>query len=234
MSAPVTKKKPILSTGKRKTAKARVAVVDNGVDIEYFERPDGMCAASADLVFVGSMDWLPNVDGIGWFVEQVLPHIRRRRPECRIAVVGRTPPPGIVDLGRKDPGILITGTVPDIRPYLWGGAVSIVPLRIGGGTRLKIYEAMAARIPVVSTRIGAEGLDVHPPDDIRIADEAAEFAGQCLELLESPAAREAVAARAREMVAANFSWETVAAQFADLLESCGERRTAAFEAGVTR
>ncbi len=210
---------------------SHVSAVPTGVDIEYFDRPAGGASApSADLVFVGSMDWLPNVDGIGWFVQQVLPHIRRRRPDCRVAIVGRIPPPGIVDLGRRDPGIIVTGTVPDIRPYLWGGTVSIVPLRIGGGTRLKIYEAMAAGIPVVSTRIGAEGLDVHPPDDIRIAGEPAEFAAQCLELLESATAREAVAARAREMVRANFSWETVAAQFADLLERCGEQR--AVEAGT--
>jgi glycosyltransferase involved in cell wall biosynthesis len=97
--------------------------------------------------------------------------------------------------------------------------VSVVPLRIGGGTRLKIYEAMAAGVPVVSTTIGAEGLDVHPPDDIRIADRPADFAEHCLDLLEDREESRRMAARARRMVEANFSWERVARRFSDLLEA---------------
>jgi len=119
----------------------------------------------------------------------------------------------MIQLGVEDPLIKITGTVPDIRPYLWGSAVAIVPLRIGGGTRLKIYEAMAARIPVVSTTIGAEGLTVHPPDDIRIADSPTEFANQCLNLLFAREVRERIAMAAWEMVNANFSWEHVSRCF---------------------
>jgi glycosyltransferase involved in cell wall biosynthesis len=113
----------------------------------------------------------------------------------------------------------VTGTVPDVRPYLWGSSIAIVPLRIGGGTRLKIYEAMAAGVPVVSTGVGAEGLDVHPPDDIRIADTAEDFAAQCLALLDDAAARREMARRARGMVEANFSWEHVAACFSEALEA---------------
>jgi polysaccharide biosynthesis protein PslH len=106
---------------------------------------------------------------------------------------------------------------PDVRPYLWSSAVSVVPLRIGGGTRLKIYEAMAARIPVVSTAIGAEGLTIHPPDDIRIADTPQDFANRCLELLSDSAERQRVAATAWEMVDGNFSWERVARRFEEVL-----------------
>jgi polysaccharide biosynthesis protein PslH len=197
----------------------RVTAIPTGVNLGYFEPPNPRPAApvETDLVFVGSMDWLPNVDGVLYFVREILPLIRRNRPDCSLAIVGRTPPPSITELAERDPCIHVTGTVPDIRPYLWNSAVSIVPLRIGGGTRLKIYEAMAARIPVVSTTIGAEGLTVHPPVDIRIADMPQEFAERCLELLASSAKRERVAAAAWEMVRSNFSWERVARRFEEIL-----------------
>jgi len=198
----------------------RVTAIPTGVDIQYFLPPDPRPAGpSADLVFVGSMDWLPNVDGMTYFVKEVLPLIRRIRPQTTLAIVGRTPPPKIAQFAVEDPRIQVTGTVPDIRPYLWGGAVSIVPLRIGGGTRLKIYEAMAAKIPVVSTTVGAEGLTAHPPVDIRIADAPQEFADRCLELLAEPSARERVASAAWEMVNANFSWEQVSRCFERVMEA---------------
>jgi glycosyltransferase involved in cell wall biosynthesis len=195
----------------------RVSEIPTGVNLEYFQppphRPEG-----AGLSFVGSMDWLPNVDGILYFVREILPLIRRRRPDCSLAIVGRTPPPKITDMAERDPRIRVTGTVPDIRPYLWESAVSIVPLRIGGGTRLKIYEAMAAKIPVVSTSVGAEGLTIHPPDDIRIADSPQDFADRCLELLADASVRCHIAEAAWEMVNASFSWEHVSRCFEKILE----------------
>jgi glycosyltransferase involved in cell wall biosynthesis len=198
----------------------RVSEIPTGVNIEYFLPPEPRPSGEgADLVFVGSMDWLPNVDGVTYFVKEVLPLIRRRRPETTLAVVGRTPPAKVSQLGAEDSRIRITGTVPDIRPYLWGSAVSIVPLRIGGGTRLKIYEAMAAKIPVVSTTVGAEGLTAHPPDDIRIADTPQDFADHCLELLGDAAARDRVARAAWEMVDASFSWDHVSRCFETILEN---------------
>jgi glycosyltransferase involved in cell wall biosynthesis len=196
----------------------RVTEIPTGVNLEYFHPPEQRPPAKADLVFVGSMDWLPNVDGVLWFVREVLPLIRKHRPETSLAVVGRMPGPKITQLGAEDKRIEITGTVPDIRPYLWGGAVSIVPLRIGGGTRLKIYEAMAAKIPVVSTTIGAEGLVSHPPDDIRMADTPEAFAEQCVELLSDAGARERLAAAAWQMVHDNFSWEQVSRCFEKVME----------------
>lgn len=208
---------------------SHVTEVPTGVDIEYFTRP-AENPPIADLVFVGSMDWLPNVDGVTYFVREVLPLIRRRRPESKFAIVGRTPPESILKLGRTVPGVLVTGTVKDVRPYMWGASVSVVPLRIGGGTRLKIYEAMAAGLPVVSTTVGAEGLEVHPPDDIRIADDPKELAAHCLELLEDQHRSRLLAAQARDMVAANYSWERVAELFARVLESApgvGAARSAA-------
>jgi glycosyltransferase involved in cell wall biosynthesis len=198
----------------------RVSEIPTGVNIEYFLPP----APAADwprfdLVFVGSMDWLPNVDGVLYFAREVLPLVRRKRPDCTVAIVGRTPPANIRELAAQDARLQVTGTVPDIRPYLWGSSVSIVPLRIGGGTRLKIYEAMAAKIPVVSTTVGAEGLAVNPPTDIRIGDTAAEFADRCLDLLADVEERARVARAAWEMVNANFSWEHVARCFERVMES---------------
>ena len=143
--------------------------------------------------------------------------IRRRRPDCTLAIVGRAPSAEISELARRDPKIQVTGTVPDIRPFLWGSSVSIVPLRIGGGTRLKVYEAMAAGIPVVSTTIGAEGLTTCPPENIRIADTPESFAGECLELLADSAERERVSAAALQMVSSQFSWEAVSRCFEKIL-----------------
>jgi len=115
---------------------------------------------------------------------KILPLIWRERPECTVTLVGRAPLEEVLALGRSDSRIRVTGTVPDVRPYLWGSQVSIVPLRIGGGTRLKIYESMAGGVPVVSTTVGAEGLDVKHPGNIRLADTAEAFAAECLETAE--------------------------------------------------
>lgn len=197
----------------------RVSVIPTGVNIEYFQPPETAPERRGDLVFVGSMDWMPNVDGMLWFAHEVLPILRQRRPGCKVTIAGRLPPPEITRLAAADSGVQVTGTVPDIRPYLWGSAVSIVPLRIGGGTRLKIYESMAARTPVVSTTVGAEGLSVHPPEDIRIADTPAAFAENCLELLSVEAVRRQVAAAAWQMVSTQFSWEQAARCFESIMQA---------------
>jgi glycosyltransferase involved in cell wall biosynthesis len=189
----------------------RVSAIPTGVDIDYFRLP-AQPREVADLVFVGSMDWMPNIDGIVWFFEEVFPLIRAKRPQTTVAVVGRTPPKRIQEF----PAI-VTGTVPDVRPYMWGSKVSIVPLRIGGGTRLKIYEAMAARLPVVSTQIGAEGLDVVNGENIALADKPRDFADQCLALLEDPHGRARMADAAWEMVAGRYSWEQVTRRFEEIL-----------------
>ncbi|MGE5569836.1 MAG: glycosyltransferase family 4 protein [Rhodospirillales bacterium] len=196
----------------------RVSEIPTGVNIEYFAAPPSV-EPFADLVFIGSMDWLPNIDGVRYFVQEILPLIRRKRPGCTFGIVGRAPAPAIAALAKQDRNIFVTGTVPDVRPYLWGSSVSVVPLRIGGGTRLKIYESMAAAVPVVSTTIGAEGLHVAPPNDIRIADSPAAFAERCLELLDDADERARLASAALEMVRAKFSWRRAASCFERALES---------------
>ena len=193
-----------------------VEAVQTGVDIAYFAPPPSP-APKADLIFVGSMDWLPNIDGVKFFSTEILPLIRKERPHCRVALAGRRPTQAIQDLARHDKDILVTGTVPDVRPFLWGSSVSIVPLRIGGGTRLKIFEAMAARLPVVSTAVGAEGLPVKNGKHIAIADTPELFARRCLDLLASEDRRRAMAAEAWTLVSEQFSWEAVAREFEAML-----------------
>ena len=194
-----------------------VAAVPTGVDVDYFAaRPKAPWPAT-DLVFLGSMDWRPNIDAIRWFATDILPLIRRRRPECSLTIVGRNPTAEILRLAEVDPRIRVTGTVPDVRPYLRESAVSIVPLRIGGGTRLKIYEAMAAKVPVISTTIGAEGLDVRDGENIALADSPDAFADRCLALLGCAEARRKQSQTAWEMVSACYSWEAVARKFELLL-----------------
>jgi glycosyltransferase involved in cell wall biosynthesis len=189
----------------------KVEAVPTGVDTEYFARR-GDTTRTYDFVFVGSMDWMPNLDGMKWFFADVLPLMRRARPDLKIAVVGRKPPASFVSEAQAL-GVEVTGTVPDVRPYLWGSAVSIVPLRIGGGTRLKIFEAMAAGVPVVSTSIGAEGLPAEDGRTICMADTADEFAARCLELLDNDGLRERISRAGREMVVNGFSWEQVTTRF---------------------
>jgi len=195
-----------------------ISEIPTGVNIDHHQPPADV-TPYADLAFVGSMDWLANIDGVTWFVEEILPLIRRRKPDCSFAIIGRSPPPAIQAMAAKDPRILVTGTVPDVRPYLWGSAISIVPLRIGGGTRLKIYESMASRVPVVSTRVGAEGLELHPPDTGRLADTPEEFAAACVDLLDDPRERRRIAENAWAMVNARFSWAEVARRFEEILEA---------------
>ena len=201
---------------RREYGARRVSSVSTGVDVGYFT-PRASAARIADLVFAGSMDWMPNIDGAEWFVREILPFIRKRKPDCSVVIAGRKPTAAVLALAKNDPRIRVTGTVPDIRPYLWGAMVSIVPLRTGGGTRLKIFEAMAARVPVVSTTIGAEGLPVENGAQIHIADDPQAFAERCLDLIENQAGRARMTEAAWEMVSSRFSWDAAVKEFERLL-----------------
>jgi polysaccharide biosynthesis protein PslH len=201
----------------------RISSINTGVDIAYFTPPSSLEAkensVSADLIFTGSMDWLPNIDAAQFFAAEVLPLIRRERPHCRVIIAGRRPTSAVQELAKRDSRIVVTGTVPDIRPYLWGSSVSVVPLRIGGGTRLKIFEAMAAKLSVVSTSIGAEGLPLQNEKDIAIADSPELFARCCLDLLADADLRLQRANQAWELISSRFSWEAVSREFESALEA---------------
>ena len=195
-----------------------VSAVATGVDLDYFRGPAGR-ERSSDIVFVGSMEWLANIDGARWFVGEVLPMIRAARPGATLTLAGRAPVPEIRAMAEADPLIRVTGSVPDIRPYFWDARVSIVPLRIGGGTRLKIYEAMAAGAPVVATAVGAEGLAVENGRHILLADDAESFAKRCVELLDDAGRANAIAQAALALVTEKFSWDHVGRHFASILET---------------
>mgnify|MGYP001030491915 CR=1 FL=1 len=191
-----------------------VSAVPTGVDTDYF-RPTGHVPVSRhEIVFTGSMDWMPNEDGIAWFVHEVLPLVRRDVPDVTLSIVGRNPTALVRGLASEAPGIDVTGTVPDIRPYLERAATVIVPLRIGGGTRLKIFEAMAMERAIVSTTIGAEGLPVTDGVDIRVADDAPAFSAAIVELLRDPDSAARIGAAAARQVRTRFGWEGVTEQFA--------------------
>ncbi|HMH27530.1 MAG TPA: glycosyltransferase [Steroidobacteraceae bacterium] len=193
---------------------ASVSAVATGVDIAFFaHRSTPAHLANNEVVFVGSMDWMPNEDGIRWFAESVFPEVRLLIPNAQLTVVGRSPPASMKRLASREAGIDVVGTVPDVRPYWERAAVSIVPLRIGGGTRLKIFEAMAMGIPIVSTSVGAEGLPVAHGDHLLIADTPEAQAAAIVSLLRDRDAARLMADRARDYVAANCSWDAVAEQF---------------------
>ena len=165
------------------------------------------------------MDWLPNVDAVEFFLAEVLPLIRAKRPGTTLTVAGRSPDARILKAVQGVANVTVTGKVADMRPYLWGAKISVVPIRIGGGTRLKIYECMAAGLPVVSTTVGAEGLRYKNGEDILLADDPASLANACLSLLGDESARSAIARNALELVQREFSWEAVSREFEKILEA---------------
>lgn len=198
---------------------SEVSDVPTGVDTEFF-RPSGAVAREPrDLVFTGSMDWLPNEDAIQFFTREVLPRVRARVPGVTLTVVGRNPYPSLVELGRRDPSIRVTGRVDDVRPFMERAAAYVVPIRVGGGTRLKIYEAMSMGMPVVSTTVGAEGLPVRDGEELLIADSPDDFAAATVRVLEDAELAGALGRRAAETVRARFGWAAAAAGFAEACES---------------
>lgn len=196
----------------------RVADVETGVDTNYF-RPRGLEVREPyNLVFTGSMDWLPNEDAIRYFTEQIMPIIKRDVPEATLTVVGRNPYKSLLELSRRDSSIIVTGRVEDVRPYMERASVYVVPLRIGGGTRLKIYEAMAMEKPIVSTTIGAEGLPVQKGEHLLLADTPEAFAAECVRVLRDETAARELGSRAAKVVREQFGWDKVAASFAEVCQ----------------
>jgi sugar transferase (PEP-CTERM/EpsH1 system associated) len=194
---------------------APVSVVPTGVDVEYFTPKPLVPANARHIVFTGSMDWLPNEDGVVYFCRDVLPRIRQAEPDVTFTIVGRSPTPAVRRLAQEE-GVEVTGRVADVRPYLAKAAVYVVPLRIGGGTRLKIFEAMAAGKAIVSTTVGAEGLPTTDGQHLLLADSPEAFASTVIGLLRDDNRREHLERQARTLVAERYDW----AAAADELEAC--------------
>jgi glycosyltransferase involved in cell wall biosynthesis len=196
----------------------KLAVIPTGVDVDYFQ-PMPVDETTNSLVFTGSMDWLPNEDAILYFVEAILPLIKQQCPQVSLKVVGRSPSRKLQALADREKSIRLTGWVEDIRPFVARGSICVVPLRIGGGTRLKIFEAMAMGKAVVSTTVGAEGLPVQPGENILLADTPDDFASSVVTLLRDPAERKRLGAAARALVHENYGWPKVAEKFARILQN---------------
>jgi sugar transferase (PEP-CTERM/EpsH1 system associated) len=205
--------------------RAPVHVVQTGVDTQYFSPLSATPARRAHLVFTGSMDWLPNEDGMLFFVRDILPLVRQAEPGATLSIIGRAPTPAVRKLAEQH-GIEVTGSVDDVRPHVAAGSVYVVPLRIGGGTRLKIFEALAMGKAVVSTSVGAEGLAVTPGRDVAIADRPGEFARTVVALLRDPAKRLALGTAGRLLVQRRYSWEQVSREFDSYCESVARVRPA--------
>jgi glycosyltransferase involved in cell wall biosynthesis len=194
--------------------------VPTGVDTTFFAPPVPRTPEPSLIGFLGSMDWMPNIECVHYFVRDIFPAILTRHPGARFLIIGRDPAPSLQRLAADDDRILLTGTVADVRPSLDRCEVLVVPLRSGGGTRIKIFEAMAQGVPVVSTTIGAEGLPVCDGEAILLADEPGDFANAVIWILDSPEFGSTISDQARKLLVIDQSWESVISAFLNLCRSC--------------
>lgn len=205
-------------------AAGKVHAVENGVDAEYYE-PDRACATpfapdqAAPMVFVGTMDYLPNIDAVTWFARDVLPLIRARRAEATFHIVGARPTAEVSRLASL-PGVFVTGAVPDVRPYVAWARVSVAPLRLARGIQNKVLEAMAMARPVVVTPAALAGIDAVPDRDVLLAATEATLAEQCLRVLDRPDSDE-LGRAARHFVLDRFAWSAKIARLEQLLRPDG-------------
>jgi polysaccharide biosynthesis protein PslH len=207
---------------------AHTAVVPNGVDLGFFRPSDSSRQAGAEeprtLLFFGAIDYYPNTDAVLFFLHDVLPRLTARYPQLRLCVVGRKPPESIV--AQRSENVEITGVVDDVRPWIDRADVVVVPLRIGGGTRLKILEAMAMGKALVSTTLGAEGLDVVSERDLLVANDAEGFVAQVGRLLDDPALGRRIGASARQLVVSRYAWRTAVNRLTAFYDELLEARAA--------
>ena len=187
----------------------KYSVVPNGVDLEYF-RPLATSQEPYRLVFTGSMDWRPNQDAVRFFVAGIYPRIKAAEPRASLILVGRNAPESLRAMCESHSDITVTGTVNDVRPYIASAAVYVVPLRIGGGTRLKILEAMAMGKPVVSTSVGCEGLAVVGDRNLLVADQPDRFADMVLRLLKDSALAAEIGQAGHDVVRQAYGWDEIA------------------------
>lgn len=192
-----------------------IATITTGVDLDFFSyAPPG---DEEHIVFTGAMDWLANIDGIEFLMQEVWPLIARRRPQAKMTVVGRNPAPSLIERAKsRNLPWTFTGFVDDIRPYVHGAAAYVVPLRVGGGTRIKVYEAMAMGVPLVSTDLGVEGLALTPDEHYLHGESPEALADALARLLEDRDLRQRLSRQARQYVEENFCASGVARQFEEI------------------
>lgn len=203
------------------------AVIPNGVDLEYFEMAPLPRERRNTIAFLGTLDYDPCEKAVWYCCTEILPLIRREVPDLRFVVVGRNPSPRLEAIAAADPAVVLTGRVEDVRPHVQSAAVFVVPLLSGSGTRLKILEAMAMGVPVVSTTIGIEGIDAVHGRHAYIADAPADFAAGVVRLLRDVEAAEAMRLEARSLVEARYGWPAVCQRLLDQYASLAARRRGA-------
>lgn len=191
-------------------------VIPNGVDMSYF-RPSDQKPEPYSLVFTGMMGYVPNYEGMVFFLDEILPLIREVIPEIKVYIVGKNPPDAFQK--REDENVVVTGFVEDVRPFVWRSSVFIVPLNMGGGTRLKVLEALAMKKPVVTTGIGCEGIDVEDGVSAMIDDNPQAFANSVIRLLREQALREKVCENGYELVREKYRWEVIGSKIEEAFES---------------
>jgi glycosyltransferase involved in cell wall biosynthesis len=196
--------------------------VPTGVDSNYFAPSAGF--EPHTIAFLGSMDWEANAIAVRRFLQESYPQIKAHFPQARFLIIGRNPPADLVDIAMQDPSIEVTGTVPDVRPYLYRASIMVLPLSVGGGTRVKVFEAMAAGLAVVSTPVGVEGLRVEHGRHALIAELGPSFSDAVLSLMSDLPRRNAIAREARSWVETSFSWSSAASRFHDLAMPLIRRR----------
>ena len=197
-----------------------VSVIPTGVDLDYFAYRGSAALSDGDggtVVFTGSMDWMANIDGVEFFMDAVWPAVARARPRAKCVIVGRSPPQFLVERARaRQLNWEFTGFVDDVRPFVHNAHVYVIPLRVGGGTRIKVYEAMAMGCPVVSTRIGVEGLPVETERHFVEADTADAMATAVISLLGNQERRKQFSLEARRLVEENMSARRAAQAFEEI------------------
>ena len=191
----------------RHCAEDAIEIIPNGVDVTHY-LPDFSAEVPAHLIYIGSMDWYPNEDAVSFFGDQVLPRIQARVPDVRFSIVGGNPSVRVQKLAERK-GVVVTGRVPEIKPYFAEATVFVVPLRIGSGTRLKILEALAMGKAIVSTSVGAEGLDLKDGEEIFIADEPIVFADAVIRLLTDASLRRRAGEKGRARVERDYDWRSI-------------------------
>ncbi|MCE9560478.1 MAG: glycosyltransferase family 4 protein [Planctomycetes bacterium] len=188
----------------------RTDVVDNGVDVGYFQPQHDVDRDPSRLLFLGSLDWRPNLDAVAILLDEIFPKVRAQMPTATLSLVGRRPPEWLKERAAITPGVRVFADVPDVRPFLATCGMLVVPLRIGGGSRLKILEALAMETPVISTRVGAEGLTLMPNRDLIVTETPSEMTDRILEAIRNPEELQETAERGRRRVLARYSWEPLA------------------------
>jgi glycosyltransferase involved in cell wall biosynthesis len=193
-------------------------VVPNAVDVDYF-KPSDTPPEPHTLIFSGTLHYRPNLDAVRYLIDDIWPRVRARYPEAKLTLTGRSD--GVDTRALAQPGVELLGEVPDIRPHIGRAGVVVVPVRIGGGTRLKVVEGLAMGKPMVSTTLGCEGVAVRDGEHLLIADDTSTFASRIFEVFDNPALGDALGQAGRGLVETRYSWELAAEQLESLYGQIG-------------